>query len=93
MAEHKIGEGHFAAMGRHGLTEIRAAIYPESNIAQRAEYGIYGTKTQGEIAADRNGEDHADEKDVQGKSILDDRLQQAKDREDRDDDKHYEIER
>ena len=49
----KIGEGHAAAMLRQGLRELRAAVYPESNVAQTPEYGLYGTLTPGEIADDR----------------------------------------
>ena len=43
----KIGEGHFSAWMRQGLREIRAMFYPESNVAQPAEYGLYGTRHAG----------------------------------------------
>lgn len=46
----KIGAGSLEAMGRQGLKELRAALYPDSNIAREAEMGTYGTLTQGEIA-------------------------------------------
>ncbi len=49
----KIGDGHAAAWMRQGLAEARAALYTGSNIAQPAEYGLYGHQTPGEIAADR----------------------------------------
>jgi hypothetical protein len=49
----KIGEGHASAWMRQGLRELRGAFYPESNIATNTEYGIFGTRTPGEIAADR----------------------------------------
>lgn len=49
----KIGEEHFSAWLRQGLRELRAAFYPESNVAQPAEYGLYGTKTPGEVAEAR----------------------------------------
>ncbi len=49
----KIGSEHAAAMARQGLRELRAAFYPESNVAQPAEYGIWGTKTPGEVAESR----------------------------------------
>ena len=52
----KIGEGHAAAMGRMGLHELRGMVYPESNIAQRSEYGLYGTRTPGEVADARRDE-------------------------------------
>jgi hypothetical protein len=53
----KIGEGHAAAMGRLGLRELRAAAYPDSNVAQHPEYGLYGTKTPGEVAESRRADD------------------------------------
>lgn len=49
----KIGSGHASAMFRQGLRELRGAFYPESNVAQATEYGIYGTKTPGEVADGR----------------------------------------
>ncbi len=83
----KIGEGHAAAMARLGLRELRGAMYPSGNVAQQPEYGLYGTKTPGEVAESRR----ADERDLEDEapnrySILAERLQQAKDRGDRDDD-------
>ncbi|MDX1968839.1 MAG: hypothetical protein SFV23_16815 [Planctomycetaceae bacterium] len=49
----KIGTGHASAMARQGLRELRGALYPESNVAQSAEYGLYGTMTPGEVAETR----------------------------------------
>ena len=49
----KIGDGHASAFFRQGLSELRASLYTGSNIAQPAEYGLYGHQTPGEIAADR----------------------------------------
>lgn len=50
----KIGDGHFEAWIRQGAAEMRNALYPDSNVAQRqAEYGIWGTRTPGEVADDR----------------------------------------
>ena len=49
----KIGTGHANAMFRQGLSELHGALYTGSNIAQPAEYGLYGHQTPGEIAADR----------------------------------------
>lgn len=62
----KIGSEHVKAMGRQGLRELRAAMYPDSNVAQQAEYGIYGTMTPGEVAEARRGDgrDLEDEKPV-----------------------------
>jgi hypothetical protein len=54
----KIGSGHAAAMARLGLKELRAAAFPEtSNIAQPSEYGLYGTRTPGEVAESRRSEE------------------------------------
>lgn len=53
----KYGAGHAHAMGRQGLAELRGALYTDSNVAQRPEYGLYGTRTQGEIADDRKNDD------------------------------------
>jgi hypothetical protein len=52
--EPKIGAGHFGAMARLGLAELRAAsVFSESNIVQPSPYGIAGTKTPGEVQEDR----------------------------------------
>lgn len=83
----KIGEGTFSAWLREGLHELRAVIYPDSNIAQRTEYGMYGTMTPGEIAEDRRGKprDLEDEVPQRNESILEQRMQPVADRGDRDD--------
>lgn len=49
----KIGAGHASAMFRQGLAELRGALYHDSNVAQPTQYGIYGTKTPGEVAKER----------------------------------------
>jgi hypothetical protein len=49
----KIGQGSFGAWMRLGLRELRAVFFPESNVAQPSEYGIFGTLTPGEVAAGR----------------------------------------
>jgi len=46
----KIGEGHAAAMARLGLTELRNALYNSNESVADSEIGLYGTRTQGEIA-------------------------------------------
>lgn len=77
----KIGAGHASAMFRQGLAELRAALYPESNVAQPAQYGIYGTKTPGEVMQDKQSD--VRDPDEQP-SILNERLKQAeKERESR----------
>lgn len=75
----KIGEEHLSAWARQGLRELRGALYPESNVAQQPEYGLYGTKTPGEVAQDRRGEgrDLEDERTTEGDSVLASRLKQA----------------
>lgn len=72
--EPKIGAGHASAMFRQGLAELRAAMYPNSNVAQPAQYGLYGTKTPGEVMQDKQSD--ARDPDEQP-SILGERLQQA----------------
>jgi len=70
----KIGAGHAQAMFRQGLTELRAALYPESNVAQPSVYGIAGTRTPGEVMQEKQGElRDPDERP----SILGERLKQA----------------
>jgi len=62
--EPKIGAGHASAMARLGLAELRAAfVFSESNIVQPSPYGIYGTKTPGEVQEERksSSRDQGDE--------------------------------
>lgn len=55
-AEPKIGAGHASAMFRQGLSELRGALYPESNVAQPPQYGLYGTRTPGEVMQERGSD-------------------------------------
>lgn len=71
--ETKIGEGHAAAMGRQGLRELRGALYAESNVAQQPEYGLYGTRTPGEVAEARRS-DERDMEEEKDRSPVQDRL-------------------
>jgi len=92
----KIGEGHVAAMGRQGLRELRSALYPESNVAQQPEYGLYGTRTPGEVAEARrdDGRGFEEEQSTDRGSILDDRLRQSEGRDVHGrDDKDIDLER
>lgn len=75
----KFGAGHASAMGRQGLRELRAAMYPESNVAQPTDYGIYGNKTPGEIADERDPEkgEHDKGGDQEPRSTLKDCLNRA----------------
>lgn len=80
-SEPKIGAGHASAFFRQGLRELRGAIYPESNVAQQPEYGLYGTLTPGEIADARQDRDlNANEEPQQ--STLDRALEKTATRED-----------
>ena len=87
MAEesNKIGAGHASAMARLGLRELRGAMYPESNVAQQPELGLYGTATPHEVHQSRHGESPAsgvNDRDVEQDSVLQERLQQAESRQD-----------
>lgn len=74
--EIKIGAGHASAMFRQGLSELRAALYPSSNVAQPTEYGIAGTLTPGEVAADRKNHEQNLEQEPARESVLESRMQQ-----------------
>lgn len=49
-------KAHGNAMARQGVAELRAAFYPESNIAQPTDYGMWGKSTPGETADQRSTE-------------------------------------
>ena len=70
-----IGAGSFEAWMRQGLKELRGALYPESNVAQPTEHGMYGTVTPGEVRDQRREEARGVEEDKG--SILADREQLA----------------
>jgi hypothetical protein len=72
-SETKIGAGHAGAMFRQGLAELRGAMYPESNVAQPAQYGLYGTLTPGEVAAAKK--EHVRDGNEEPPSALGERLQ------------------
>lgn len=77
--EPKFGAGHASAMWRQGLAELRQALYTDSNIAQPPQYGIYGTKTPGEVMRERSGSDAPPEFSEPGeapRSIFDGRLEE-----------------
>ena len=86
----KVGEGHGSAWLRQGVSELRGALYTESNVAQPPQYGLYGTKTPGEVAEARrddgpehNGRDRDEE--ASHESVLGSRLEQLdRNQEDRD---------
>src|SRR5580658_6232962 len=92
----KWGSEHAGAMFRQGLRELRAAFYPDSNVAQQPEYGVYGTKTPGEVAEARRGDgyDLEDELSKDGNSVLGDRLREVEGRDGRGrDDKDLDLDR
>jgi hypothetical protein len=72
----KIGEGHASAMGRQGIRELRGAMYTESNVAQQPEYGLYGTRTQGEIADARSGTERSMDEEPASDASIQSRLDQ-----------------
>lgn len=70
----KIGAGSFGAWIRTGWREIRAALYPDSNVAQQPDAGIWGNRTPGEVMMARQGDSRdPDERP----SILGKKLQEA----------------
>lgn len=71
MAEQKakIGAGHASAWFRQGLRELRAIFFPESNVAQQTEYGIFGTKTPGEVASGRQPDSQASRMDQEPAAV------------------------
>lgn len=73
----KIGAGHASAMFRQGLKELRGALYPDSNVAQHQEYGLYGTRTPGEVAEARRSDERDLEEEPQRESVLAERLERA----------------
>lgn len=77
----KFGTGRASAMARQGLRELRAAMYPNSNVAQSGEYGLYGTMTPGEVAESRRDETlNLEQEAPRVSSVLESRMQAAKDR-------------
>jgi hypothetical protein len=81
----KFGEGHVEAMARLGLKELRNAVNPSRESVASEEIGLYGTKTQGEIAEARGGPGNGPEQESSGALSLDDLRGQAKERQERDD--------
>jgi hypothetical protein len=84
MSERKIGAGHFSAMVRLGLKELRNAFNPSRESVADNEVGLYGTQTQGEIAAARGGPGHGHEQEMLS---LDDLRKDAEKRSRDDDDR------
>ncbi|MCX7392573.1 MAG: hypothetical protein NTW75_00425 [Planctomycetales bacterium] len=77
--DRKIGEGHFGAMARLGLKELRNALNPSRESVADSEIGLYGTATQGEIADARGGPGQGPEQESpDGRLSLDDLRMAAK---------------
>ena len=88
MSERKIGAGHAEAMLRLGLKELRNAVNPSRESVADNEVGLYGTQTQGEIAAARGGPGQGPEQESpDGKLSLADLRREAKERGHGDDDR------
>jgi hypothetical protein len=87
MSERKIGAGHVAAMGRLGLRELRNAMNPSRESVADNEIGLYGSQTQGEIAAARGGPGHGLEQESSDTSLSLDSLREHAAKRGRDDDR------
>jgi hypothetical protein len=79
----KIGAGHAGAMVRKGLEELRASVYPGSNVAQPSNYGLYGTLTPGEVAEAKHSLELNRDEEPARDSVLADRLAHAERDQDR----------
>jgi hypothetical protein len=81
MSKAKFGAGHVAAMGRLGLAELRNAANPSRDSVADKDVGLYGSQTQGEIAAARGGPGQGFEQESSDKSLsLDDLREDAEKR-------------
>ncbi|MBX9653851.1 hypothetical protein K2Y11_09580 [bacterium] len=88
----KLFATHAGAMWRMGLRELRAVFYPGSNIAQQqTEHGIFGTKTQGEVAEERRSTEPDRDEEPQQSSMIQDRIERMPEAEP-DDNMELEIE-
>ena len=93
MSERKIGDGHFAAMARLGLKELRNAANPSRESVADNEIGLYGTQTQGEIAEARGGPGQGPEQESADKTLSLDDLREHAEKRGRDDDRSKENDR
>jgi hypothetical protein len=76
MSDRKFGTGHFGAMARLGLKELRNAANPSRESAADSEIGLYGTLTQGEIAQARGGPGLGPEQEMPGSKLTLDALRE-----------------
>jgi hypothetical protein len=86
----KWGAGHLAAMLRLGLKELRNAFNPSRESVADAEIGLYGTQTQGEIAAAREGPGGGHEQESPTKKMSLEDLRKEAEKRGRDDDRGQE---
>jgi hypothetical protein len=86
MSDRKIGAGHVEAMARLGLKELRNAANPSRESVADTEVGLYGTQTQGEIAAARGGPGQGPEQESKSKTLSLDDLRGEAEKRGRDDD-------
>jgi hypothetical protein len=93
MSDQKIGAGHVAAMARLGLKELRNAANPSRESVADNEIGLYGSQTQGEIAAARGGPGHGHEQESSEKTLSLEELREDAKKRGRDDDRGKEDDR
>jgi hypothetical protein len=93
MSERKIGAGHAEAMFRLGLRELRNAANPSRESVADTEIGLYGSQTQGEIAAARGGPGQGPEQEAPDKVLSLADLREDAARRGRDDDRAKEVDR
>lgn len=66
---------------RHGAHELGAALYGPGTVAQHPEYGMIGTKTPGQVADGlRQPDEPATSRDAPSPSLLDQYVEQARER-------------
>jgi hypothetical protein len=93
MSAKKIGDGHGWAMARLGLKELRNAANPSRESVADNEIGVYGTLTQGEIAAARGGPGQGLEQESLSLDSLRDQAAQKEKEADRDKEQERQQER
>ena len=80
-------------MLRLGLKELRNAANPSRESVADAEVGLFGTQTQGEIAAARGGPGQGPEQESSEKALSLDDLRKEAEKRGRDDDRGRENDR
>jgi hypothetical protein len=93
MSKRKIGEGHAEAMLRLGLKELRNAATPSRESVADTEIGLYGTLTQGEIAAARGGPGQGPEQESAEEALSLQKLRDEGEQRGPDGDRNHEADR